>query len=165
MDPGRPSRDGRSSTEHGPGVGFAVYAGAALCLAASLIHLWMMPGHFAEWWAYGAYYLIVASLQGLFGVSLLRWPGKQALVLVGIWTNLAVVVLYVLTRTRGLPFGPHAGVVEQTGLLDLGTTAAELGLVVALASLLRGAYRRWTVNALLILGAALWASRLFGILP
>ena len=49
--------------------------------------------------------------------------------------NLAVVVFYLLTRTLGVPFGPHVGEVEAVGGLDLAATISEVALVVTLALL------------------------------
>lgn len=144
--------------------GHAVYAAVALSLAAALIHLWVTPEHFAQWWGYGAFFLVAALAQGLLAIFLLRWPA-QPLLLLGIWGNLSIVLVYVLTRAYGVPFGPHAGRLEEPGMLDMAATAAELGIVIALVSLLGGGYRKATVNALLILGAAIWASRLFGVFP
>jgi uncharacterized protein (DUF305 family) len=47
-----------------------------------------------------------------------------------------VVVLWLVTRTSGIPFfGPHAWEVEAAGTLDLAATAAELALVFVLAGL------------------------------
>lgn len=140
----------------------AVYAGTALLMAAGLVHLWMMPGHFSEWWGYGAFYLAVALIQGLFGIALLRWPG-QRLAFFGVWVNLGIVLVYLISRTSGLPVGPHAGVVVEAGVLDMIATASEVGVIILLVGLLSGAYRRLAVNALLVLGLALWSLRLAGI--
>ena len=111
-----------------------------------MAHLWAMPGHFEEWWGYGIFFLAAALAQGLYGLALLRRPGQPLLVL-GVGLNLAVVVLYVVTRTTGVPlFGPHAGIAEEVGVLDLVATATEVALVVALAALLRFARRPNTVS-------------------
>ncbi len=84
---------------------WTLYVAAGLSLTAVLIHLWVMPEHFEEWWGYGAFFLVVALAQGLYGVSLLRWPGKR-LFFLGIGGNLAIVAFYVMTRTAGIPLGP-----------------------------------------------------------
>lgn len=144
------------------GANAAVYAGTALLMVAGLVHLWMMPGHFGDWWAYGTFYLGAALMQGLFAVALLRWPA-QRLAFLGVWINLGIVLVYMLSRTSGIPFGPHAGVAEAAGALDMVATASEVGVIVLLVSLLSGGYRKFTVNALLVLGLALWALRLSGI--
>ena len=116
-----------------------LYAAAALSLVAALIHLWVMPEHFAEWWGYGAFFLASAVAQMLYVPLLLRWPSRKILLL-GVGGNLAIVSLYLLTRTVGVPyFGPHAGEVEGAGFMDLCATTSELGIVAALgAVLLRG---------------------------
>ena len=116
-----------------------LYAAAALSLVAALIHLWVMPEHFAEWWGYGAFFLVSALAQVLYVPLLLRWPSRGILLL-GVGGNLAIVSLYLLTRTVGVPlFGPHAGEVEGAGFMDLCATTSELGVVAALgAVLLRG---------------------------
>jgi hypothetical protein len=35
-----------------------LYTVAALSLLAGLIHLWVMPEHFEEWWGYGTFFLV-----------------------------------------------------------------------------------------------------------
>ena len=140
-----------------------VYAAAALSFVAALIHLWEAPGHFEIWWGYGSFFLAAASAQGLFAVALVRWPG-QVLSFAGIFGNLAVVALYVVTRTSGVPFGPHATRAEEAGVLDMTTTAVELATVVLLLSLLGGRARSVAVNAVLLAGVGIWALRLMGYL-
>lgn len=144
------------------GVAPAVYA-AALSLVAALVHLWVALGHFEVWWGYGSFFLAAAFAQGLLAVVLLRWPGR-AVPLAGIFGNLAVVALYVVTRTSGVPFGPHATRAEEAGVLDMATTAVELATVVFLLSMLGGRARGMAVNAVLLAGAGFWALRLMGYL-
>ncbi len=124
-----------------------LYMAAALSVVAALSHLWAMPEHFGEWWGYGVFFLAAAVAQGLYGLALLRRPGQPLLVL-GVGFNLAVVVLYVVTRTVGVPFfGPHAGEVEGIGVIDLSAMMAELALIVALAALWRFDRRVDTVDS------------------
>lgn len=141
----------------------AVYAAAGLSLAAALGHLWETPGHFVLWWGYGAFFLTVALALGLFGVALLRWPGPR-LYLAGIWANLAVLLVYLASRTWRVPFGPHAGTLEETGLVDMAAAVSGLAVVVVLATMLGGASRRRTMNALLLVGTAVWILRFAGVL-
>lgn len=86
----------------------------------------------------------------------------MAVSLSGIAGNLTIVLLYVLTRTHGVPLGPHARQMEDVGALDLTATTAELGIILALLMLLDRSYRRVVVNALLVLGAVIWLLRLTG---
>ena len=112
-----------------------LYAAAALSMVAALIHLWVMPEHFREGWGYGVFFLVSASAQLLY-VPLLRWPNRTIL-LFGIAANLAIVVLYLLTRTVGIPFfGPEAGEVERVGFADVCATTSEVGIGVALGAAL-----------------------------
>lgn len=84
--------------------------------------------------------------------------------LCGVAGNLAIVLLYVLTRTYGVPLGPHAAQIEVVGALDVTATGMELGIVFALLTLLDGACRRVVVNTLLALGVLLWALRMAGVI-
>ena len=101
-----------------------------------MIHLWVISEHFEEWWGYGLFFLIATIAQALYAAILLHWPG-QKLMIAGIVGNSAIILLYLVTRTVGIPFfGPGAGEIEEVGLLDVGATVAEAALVVALGALL-----------------------------
>jgi hypothetical protein len=113
-----------------------LYAAAALSLVAALVHLWATPEHFEEWWGYGTFFLVSAAAQALYAPLLLRWPNRTILLL-GVAGNLAIVSLYLLTRTVGIPlFGPHAGEAEGVGFTDLCATTSELGIILALGAVL-----------------------------
>ncbi|HET7272509.1 MAG TPA: hypothetical protein VFI90_15660 [Rubrobacter sp.] len=113
-----------------------LYAVAAFSLVAALTHLWVMPEHFEEWWGYGTFFLVCAVAQVLYVPVLMRWPTRKVL-LSGVVGNCAVVLMYALTRTVGIPlFGPHAGEVEGAGFVDLCATSSELGIAAALGVLL-----------------------------
>jgi hypothetical protein len=112
-------------------------AAAVLSFVAAVIHVWVMPEHFEEWWGYGLFFLVAAAAQALFAVAILRAP-SPALLRVGIIGNLAIVALWVITRTIGIPvFGPHAGEIEEIGQIDLASKLVEILLVVLLGVLLR----------------------------
>lgn len=129
-----------------------LYVAAAFSLSAALIHLWVIPEHFEEWWGYGTFFLISAVVQWAYTAALLRWP-RRPLLLLGIGGNVSIIVLYLLTRTVGIPFfGPHAGEVEGVGVADLFATTSELALVVALLGvLLRGLPRERVVVLLFVM--------------
>ena len=73
-------------------------------------------------------------------------------------------LMYLVSRTSGIPLGPATGVVEPVELPGLAATAAEAALVVVLCGLLAGRERRDTLNALGLVGAALWIAALTGAL-
>ena len=91
-----------------------------------------MPEHFEEWWGYGTFFLVTAAFQGVYGAILLRgW--QPWLLYLGIAANLGVIILWLVTRTVGIPFfGPHVGEMEDIGALDLAATSVELALVFVL---------------------------------
>jgi hypothetical protein len=132
-----------------------LYAAAALSLLAALIHLRVMPEHFEEWWGYGTFFLVCAVAQGLYAPILLRWPGRPILLL-GVAGNLAVVILWLVTRTTGIPlFGPHAGEVEEAGALDLICTLAEVGILVGLGALaMRGLTTEGRIQIVVVLAVS-----------
>ena len=114
-----------------------LYVAVTLTLVAASVHAWATREHFEEWWGYGIFFMLVAVAQGLYGPALIRSPRRPVLLLTGVGGNLAIIVLYLVTRTVGVPFiGPHAGEIEEVGVIDLAATLAEVVLVVALAALL-----------------------------
>ena len=133
-----------------------LYPVAALSLLAGLIHLWVVPEHFEEWWGYGAFFLVAAVAQMAYVSLLLRWPSWMVLVL-GIAGNSAIILLYLLTRVVGIPlFGPEAGEVEGVGFVDVCATASEAAIVIAIgALLLRGVLRQSAALIAPILAGAL----------
>jgi hypothetical protein len=120
-------------------------AAAVLLLLAALIHVWVMPEHFEEWWGYGLFFLVAAAAQALFAVVVLKAP-TPAVLAAGIVGNLAIIALWAFTRTVGIPLGPHAGEVEAVGAIDVVSKLVELALVLALAVLLRHAPRSTRVS-------------------
>jgi hypothetical protein len=96
-----------------------------------------MPEHFAEWWGYGAFFLVAATAQAVYAVLLPR--GQPSWLLwAGIVGNLAIIALWAVTRTVGIPFfGPHAGEVEEIGAIDVVSKIVEAFLIAVLVVVLR----------------------------
>lgn len=108
---------------------------AGLSAGAAAIHFSMTSIHFAEFWGFGVFFAVVAWAQAVWAaLYLLRTThGVAAL---GLGGNLAVVLVWVLTRTIGLPLGLHNGEAEAVGTVDAMATIFELGLVIMLALVL-----------------------------
>src|SRR5436305_11234585 len=138
-----------------------VFVTAALSLAAGYVHVAYVSSHLREWWGYGAFFIAAANLQVLFAALLVRWP-RRWLPYAGIAMNLAIITMYFVTRTSGIPLGPHRRVVEDAGAIDWLTTAAQVAIIIALLTMLEGRSRRWIVNGLLALGVLAWVLRLTG---
>jgi hypothetical protein len=137
---------------------------AVLSLGAAWVHLAYAAAHFRQWWAYGVFFLATGAGQALFAPVILRWP-RPALAAVGIVGNLAIVAMYVFSRTNGAPLGPHAHVIERVGSVDLATAAAEVLLICVLVSVLGTRARRRVADLLVVAGVCVWALRLSGHLP
>lgn len=163
-----------------PGEGFVLAAamGAAL---AGVAHLLVVPGHWATSPLMSAFFVAVGTAQ-LVLVVLLRWRLPHAVIVGVIVGHLAIMGMYVASRTVDLPFVPphdraHAmehlpvpravgdGIpvypgsrVEPVGVLDLVCLVAELILVVSLAALLPPRLRSvvTTVMATAAVLAVLW---------
>ena len=124
-------------------VGLAVVAAAwglrsrrpqvpAVCLfsgAAAGIHALVTPEHFGHDAAAGGFFLAVAGLQLAWAVQVVRSPSNTALFTWGAVVNVAVLALWALSRTAGLPFGPEAGEVEPLGFLDVACAIYEAAVV------------------------------------
>jgi hypothetical protein len=153
---------GASATVTGARVAAVPALAAALSASSAGAHLSVMAPHWAEWPLHGVFFLACAVMQGLLAVLVLWRPWSWVL-LTGIAGNLAIVTMYVYSRTNGAPVGPHRGVPEPPGALDLTTTAGELVLVVLLIAMLGERERRWAMRLVLLAGAGLWTARATGI--
>jgi hypothetical protein len=111
------------------------------------------------------FFVATGVFQGLSAVAILRWPRNTWVALTAIAGNFAIVGMYVYSRTIGVPMGPHTGVAERTGAIDLGCTAMEIVLMGVLMAMVGQKTRRAIANALLLVGVLLWVARLTGRLP
>src|SRR5205823_12618819 len=84
----------------GPPVRVSVVAAAALSLWSGYIHFVYMQSHWQEGWAYGAFFLAAGVGQALYAPLLLRFRGTW-LLLAGIAGNVAIVGMYLVSRTAG----------------------------------------------------------------
>lgn len=94
---------------------------ATASAGAALIHLAAAPMHWGHWVLSALFFVAVAVFQA--GWAYLAWTRPTTAVLgAGIAVNLAVAVLWVVSRTDGVPFGPNAGrpeAVEGAGICAL----------------------------------------------
>jgi hypothetical protein len=101
---------------------------AAGSLGAAVVHASVIGEHFQESWVYGAFFVAATLAQLAWALAVLRRPAWPLLV-VGAVGNGLVVVLWLVTRTVGLPVGPEPGVPEPVGAPDVLATACELVVV------------------------------------
>jgi len=98
---------------------------AVLTGASAAIHLTASVAHWQEWWVFAVVFALTALLQLIWSVRV--WEHDGALLIgAGLALNLAITVVWALSRTRGLPFGPDAHIPEALGVPDLQATIDEL---------------------------------------
>lgn len=127
-----------------------LYGAAGLSIAAAFIHGLVTPEHFEEWWGYGTFFMLAALVQLFYGLLLIFQPWQpdpireragfsaKYLYWAGIIGNGFLIVLYIITRTLGIPFfGPEAGEIESVTLLSLLSKLTEVILIVVLGVLVR----------------------------
>lgn len=112
------------------------HAAAALSFSAACVHGSVMVSHFREYVLFGLFFAIVTPLQITWAELVRRAPQARRLLAAGAFGNAAVVVVWLVSRTVGLPFGPQALETEAVGFKDLLATYAELMIVVLVAALL-----------------------------
>jgi len=112
----------------------SVLALALLSAAAAAIHSAVSAEHFEEAFIYGAFFLAASTAQAGWAVVIVYRPNR-ALLVAGAVANAATIILWILTRTVGLPVGPEPWHAEAVGTLDLITTLLELVIVLGAATL------------------------------
>lgn len=106
-----------------------VLALAALAsLAVGLVHLAVAPEHEA-WWPSVVFFVGLGVFQLAWAVACAVRPHSRPLLLLGALVNVAALTTWAVSRTAGMPFGPHQGEAEPMARADL--LAAVLGLAVA----------------------------------
>jgi hypothetical protein len=108
--------------------------------AAAGVHAAVGPAHFREQTLFGLFFAGSALLQILWSVAVASRPTRPALV-AGLAGNLAILALWLITRTAGLPWGllPRP---ESVGPWDAASGFWELAVVVSCALALRSGDRR-----------------------
>jgi hypothetical protein len=107
---------------------FVAIAAVATAAAAG-IHFAVAPDHFHEWWGFGAFFVVAGLVQ-------LAWAASPSNAAIGIGGNAALIALWALSRTTGLPFGPDAGTPEGIGPVDAASVLLELAAVLVLVKTL-----------------------------
>ena len=101
---------------------------AVLSAAAATVHFSVIPSHFREHWLFGTFFVLATAFQAGWAVLVAR-HGSALLYGVGAAVNAAVALAWVISRTTGLPIGPHAGEPEPLGFADVLVTAYEVLIV------------------------------------
>ncbi|HET6735615.1 hypothetical protein [Mycobacterium sp.] len=121
---GRVSRRAATKTDSG----LAARLAAIASLGAAVIHFAVVPTHWKEWVPSGLFFVSVALFQLIWARVLLART-TTAVLAVGILGNVGAAGLWVVSRTAGAPFGPHAGEPEFVQAAGLCTLLLEVYVV------------------------------------
>jgi len=121
---------------------------AAISLGAGGIHFAMISPHWDSYWAEGVFFAVLAWFQLGWAAGVVLRPSRLLLA-AGALVNAATIGVWVVSRTAGVPFGPHSGIADETAFVDVLATAFEAALVLGcLALLLRPALEGRTAGRL-----------------
>ena len=109
---------------------------AGLSFGAAAVHFAVAPEHFSVSWVQGTFFGLVAWAQTAFAVAILLRPSRAVLRL-GFALNAAVLVVWVVSRTSGVPVGPDAWTAEPVAFADVLTSVLEVATVLGCQYLLR----------------------------
>ncbi len=109
-----------------------LYWAAGLCIFALAAHAIDARDHLREWWLFGTLFVIAGTFQFFLGLGLLVRPWRydengglrenpdyygNPFYIIGIALASFIILLYIITRTTGLPFfGIQAGAISVTPL-------------------------------------------------
>jgi hypothetical protein len=120
--------DSTASTELTGGIDARATALIALSAGAGTIHLAVAAEHYREFPLYGVFFVLLGLAQ-LGWAAAIVLKGASPLLLLAALSNGAVALLWVVSRTTGLPIGPEPWVPESVGLADVASTTFEVVLV------------------------------------
>jgi hypothetical protein len=113
-----------------------------LVVGAALIHVEAAVDHLSEYALYAVFFALLAPVQFAWGVALYRRPSRRLLLAGGVF-NAAIVALWIVSRTSGLPIGPEHWKPEAIGPIDSIASADELVLALLVGLQLAAPRRGW----------------------
>jgi hypothetical protein len=98
---------------------------AAASIASGAIHFSVINEHFNEAWYFGVFFMLAAWAQVGWAILVVGRPTRRVLT-AGAVLQLALVGIYIWSRTTGLPIGPDPWKPEDVAFLDVMATVLEL---------------------------------------
>ncbi len=98
-------------------------------MSAALIHFAVIQQHLADYWAYGWFFVVVATGQLVWALAAVLRPARPLLV-AGALGNGVVAVAWVVTRAYGSLVGPEATTRAAVGFGDVASTLLEVAILV-----------------------------------
>lgn len=97
-------------------------------LAAAGIHFAVIREHLEEWVLFGVLFFALGWFQLVWAQVYLVWP-RRSVAAIAVLVNLGAVLVWVMSRTVGLPIGPEAWLPEPVGFPDMLATSFEIGII------------------------------------
>ncbi len=113
-----------------------LFIACGLAWITGLIHVLAAIQHLDEYALYALFFIVLAITQCAWGVAIYRAPSRK-LLSAGAILSLAVVALWIISRTSGLPIGPEHWTPEPVGALDSIATGNEIVLALMIFFFLR----------------------------
>jgi len=123
--PGRPGPFSQAAQAAGTRTVAAILG--LLSMATALIHFAVIDQHWAVYWLYGAFFILVGSAQLGWALAITAAAGRW-LLWSGVAGNALVVITWIVTRTAGNLVGP-ATTPERAGFGDLVATVMQVLIV------------------------------------
>jgi hypothetical protein len=109
---------------------------AVLTFASSIIHSAVIADHVEEHWLIGAFFVVVTIAQAVWAVLVYGDPLNRRVLVAGAVGSAAIAVVWAISRTVGIPIGPHPWRPEAVGRADVLSTLCELGAAALVAVVL-----------------------------
>ncbi|CAN5275347.1 hypothetical protein BH20ACT16_BH20ACT16_04330 [soil metagenome] len=114
---------------------------AGLAATAGVIHFVATVEHISADWELAVFFALIGAAQLGIGWRIFRDGGDSRLLKLAALGSLAVALLWVFSRTTGIPFGPESGV-SKVGVGDTIATVLEFAFAALVAVILwRGPQR------------------------
>ena len=107
------------------------------CVASAAIHLAVTPEHLTEWSAAGLFFILLSAAEIAVAALMFTRLRQRVVLIAAVVISIAPLVVWLYSRTAGLPFGPEAGTPEAIGLPDIAACALEIAALLVALILLR----------------------------
>lgn len=114
---------------------------AAFAAGAAAIHASVIQAHFLEGWPFGVFFTVATTAQLAWALLIMSRPSR-ILLLVGAWGNVSIALVWIASRTIGLPAGSHPWEAEPVTALDATASAFEIGIFLLVLLKIRTPARR-----------------------
>jgi hypothetical protein len=106
-------------------------------IASAHIHAAVIPVHLGEWPAAGGFFALLTVAEVAVAAALLAARPRRLALIAAVVVSAGPLLVWLYSRTLGLPFGPDAGISETVGIPDVVCCALEIGTLIAAVMLLR----------------------------